>query len=128
MATTEPRLDISNACRAWLLSIGTIAVLTASAWTTGAASAATAACSAASLNALRVDRMTVTAATDTPAAGPNPEYCDVRGSVDTGGNQARFRIQLPVNWNGKLLFYGVGGTGGSESWRRAPIRSTAPRH
>jgi feruloyl esterase len=104
------------------------AALTGSGWTPGAASAAAPAptCSAASINALRVSTMTVTSATDVPAAAPNPEYCDVRGSVDTGGNQARFRIQLPVNWNQKLLFYGVGGTGGSELASSAnPVDSAA---
>jgi len=77
------------------------------------ASAAMLNCTAATIIALGVPRMTVTAATVVPAAAPNPEYCDVRGSVDTGGNSAGFRFQLPVNWNGKLLFYGVGGTGGN---------------
>lgn len=107
-----PRINVWNVCLAALVAIA--AALTGSGWTPGAASAATSPCSAASINALRVSRMTVTSATDVPAAAANPEYCDVRGSVDTGGNQARFRIQLPVNWNQKLLFYGVGGTGGSE--------------
>src|SRR2546427_67484 len=77
------------------------------------ASAAMLNCTAATIIALGVPRMTVTAVTVVPAAAPNPEYCDVRGSVDTGGNSAGFRFQLPVNWNGKLLFYGVGGTGGN---------------
>jgi len=114
VAATQPRRSAPNECLARLLAIAAIAVLTISAWMAGVASAAMADCSAAALNALRVDRMTVASATDVSAAAPNPEYCDVRGSVDTGNNQARFRIQLPLNWNGKLLFYGVGGTGGSE--------------
>jgi feruloyl esterase len=70
-------------------------------------------CSVAALNALAVQQVTVTTATDTPASGGNPVYCDVRGSIDTGGNAAGFRIQLPANWNHKVLVYGVGGTGGS---------------
>ncbi|MGA3398985.1 MAG: tannase/feruloyl esterase family alpha/beta hydrolase [Acetobacteraceae bacterium] len=70
-------------------------------------------CSVAALNALAIQHVSVTAASDMPAADGNPAYCDVRGSIDTGGNAAGFRIQLPATWNHKLLVYGVGGTGGS---------------
>jgi feruloyl esterase len=70
-------------------------------------------CSVAALTALAVPHVTVTTASDMPAADSNPAYCDVRGSIDTGGNAAGFRIQLPATWNHKLLVYGVGGTGGS---------------
>ena len=70
-------------------------------------------CSVAALTALAVPHVTVTTASDMPAADGNPAYCDVRGSIDTGGNAAGFRIQLPATWNHKLLVYGVGGTGGS---------------
>src|SRR5438477_13063765 len=93
-----------------LFAIVLVALLSAAA---PFASAAMPNCTAATIIALGVPRMTVTAATVVPAAAPNPEYCDVRGSVDTGGNSAGFRFQLPVSWNGKLLFYVVGGTGGS---------------
>jgi len=104
----QPRLA---PLRTLLVASATLAVALS---TVGAASAAMTGCDAAAINALRIDRLTVTSATDVPAAAPNPEYCDVRGAVDTGNNEARFRIQLPANWNRKLLFYGVGGTGGSE--------------
>jgi feruloyl esterase len=70
-------------------------------------------CSVFALNALTIPRVTVTSASETTATGDNPAFCDVRGSIDTGGNAAGFRIQLPTNWNHKLLVYGVGGTGGS---------------
>lgn len=90
-----------------------IVLLVALATSTAPASAANPSCTVASIAALRVPRMTVTAATPVPASGADPEYCDVRGIVDTGGNSAGFRFQLPVHWNRKLLFYGVGGTGGS---------------
>src|SRR2546429_2568279 len=96
--------------RLTLLAIVFVALLSAAA---PSASAAMPNCTVATIAALGVPRMTVAAATVVPAAAPNPEYCDVRGSVDTGGNSAGFRFQLPVNWNGKLLFYGVGGTGGN---------------
>src|SRR5262245_60728490 len=104
----QPRL---TSLRTLLVASATLAAALS---TAGAASAAMTGCDAAAINALRIDRLTVISATDVPAAAPNPEYCDVRGAVDTGNNQARFRIQLPANWNRKLLFYGVGGTGGSE--------------
>jgi feruloyl esterase len=70
-------------------------------------------CTVAALNALAVQHVTVTTASDMPPADGNPAYCDVRGSIDTGGNAAGFRIKLPATWNHKLLVYGVGGTGGS---------------
>jgi feruloyl esterase len=70
-------------------------------------------CAVTAISALNIPKMTITSATEVPASPPNPAYCDVRGSVDTEGNSAGFRIQLPATWNSKLLFYGVGGTGGS---------------
>src|SRR5580765_2136653 len=100
------RINVLAARFASIMPIAALAAVAASPWTGGTASAASSTCSADAINALRVSRMTVTSATVVPAAAPNPEYCDVRGAVDTGGNQARFRIQLPVNWNQKLLFYG----------------------
>src|SRR5258708_15367588 len=74
------------------------------------ASAAMPNCTVATIAALGVPRMTIVSATVVPATATDPEYCDVRGRVDTGGNSAGFRFQLPVSWNGKLLFYGVGRT------------------
>jgi feruloyl esterase len=61
--------------------------------------------------------MTFTSATLTPAAPPDPEYCDVKGSVGTSGEgaeagSANFEIMLPANWNQKLIFRGVGGLAG----------------
>jgi len=58
--------------------------------------------------------MTITSATDVPAAPPNPEYCDVKGAVARpekaqGSNSAGFESKLPANWNGKFIFNGVGG-------------------
>jgi len=62
--------------------------------------------------------MTITSATDVPAAPPNPEYCDVKGAVATSGegagsNSAGFESKLPANWNGKFIFNGVGGLAGA---------------
>jgi len=62
--------------------------------------------------------LTITSATDTPAADGIPEYCDVVGYVTTNGEgagpgQAGFEIGLPASgtWNGKYLFLGNGGLG-----------------
>ena len=51
-----------------------------------------------------------------PKALPRP--CVLEGTVATDGegagpNSARLRVQLPENWNGKLVFFGVGGLAGS---------------
>jgi feruloyl esterase len=79
--------------------------------------AAGASCDTAALTALNVSSMTIASATDVPAAAPDPEYCDVKGSVATSGEgadpgSANFEIKLPQNWNGKFIFNGVGGLAG----------------
>ena len=71
-------------------------------------------CNTAALTALGVPDMTITSAAVVPAAAPNPEYCDVKGSVATSGEGARpgsanFEVMLPANWNQKFIFNGVGG-------------------
>src|SRR5450755_3343659 len=70
-------------------------------------------CSVDALSALQVPKMTVASATDVPAAGQIPAFCDVKGSVETEGNSAGFEIRLPANWNGKFVFFGVGGLAGN---------------
>jgi feruloyl esterase len=77
-----------------------------------------ASCSTESLAALGVSNMTIASATVVPPAAPNPEYCDVKGSVVTSGDgaepgSANFEIMLPANWNQKFVFRGVGGLAGS---------------
>jgi hypothetical protein len=76
------------------------------------ATAALPKCSVSALNALAVPNTNFTAAVDVPATAPNPEYCDTLGAVNIQGQTAQFRIQLPANWNGKMVSYGIGGTGG----------------
>src|SRR5260370_2943569 len=93
-----------------LLAIVLVAILSAAA---PSASAAMPNCTVATVAAIGVRRMTIVSATVVPATATDPEYGEVRGRVDAGGNSAGFRFQLPVSWNGKLLFYGVGGTGGN---------------
>src|ERR1700693_6267976 len=75
-------------------------------------------CNISALSALGVPNMTIVSATVVPAAAPNPEYCDVKGSVATSGEgaepgAANFEIMLPANWNQKFIFNGVGGLAGS---------------
>lgn len=78
-------------------------------------------CTLAAVSAAAAPGMTITTATDTPAGTtpfPHPEFCDVQGSLATTGfgapnGSANFEVQLPGNWNGKFLFWGVGGLAGS---------------
>jgi feruloyl esterase len=75
-------------------------------------------CSVDALNVLSVAHITVSSATLVPAAPPKQEYCDVKGSVATDGegagpNSAAFELMLPAQWNGKFMFTGGRGQGGS---------------
>lgn len=70
-------------------------------------------CTVEALSALHVPKMTVASATDVPASGQLPAFCDVKGSVETEGNSAGFEVRLPANWNGKFVFFGVGGLAGN---------------
>src|SRR5258707_8508859 len=95
-----------------------LAALLCTAFTNFAVSAAN--CNTAALTALGVPNMTIASATDVPSAAPNPEYCDVKGSVATSGegadpSSANFEVMLPTNWNQKFIFHGVGGLAGSLS-------------
>lgn len=72
-------------------------------------------CAASTLN---VPNLTVVSATDVPAAGTTPEYCQVIGAVATNGEgygpgSAEFRLNLPVAWNNHFLLEGCGGSCGS---------------
>src|SRR3981189_3398362 len=97
-----------------ILLVGPAALL----WCAMAASPAWAMdCQVAALSALAVPNITITSATHLAAAAPNPQYCDVKGSVTTSGegagpNSAGFEAKLPATWNGKFIFNGVGGLGG----------------
>jgi feruloyl esterase len=87
----------------------------------GAASSAVAqtasGCSVGALSGI-VPGATIVSATSVAAASPTPAYCDVIGALDTSDagapvGSAGFELRLPDNWNGKFLFFGVGGLGGS---------------
>ena len=86
--------------------------------TSSPAAAQGTACSAGAISAFNVSGVTIVTATDVPAATPNPEYCDVIGTLNTSGHatppgSAGFEVRMPVSWNGKFLFFGVGGLAGS---------------
>jgi feruloyl esterase len=70
-------------------------------------------CAVAALQQKAPPDTTITAAVMVPAEGKTPEYCRVDGHVATPGNTVNFRLGLPAAWNGKFLFEGVGGFGGS---------------
>src|ERR1700735_3726330 len=87
-------------------------ILAASSCAAPSPGAEAAKCTVDALSALQVHKMTVASATDVAASGQNPAFCDVKGSVETEGNSAGFEIRLPANWNGKFVFFGVGGLAG----------------
>src|SRR5262249_10139886 len=83
-------------------------------------------CNPAALAGFGVADVTIAAAADVPASGANPEFCDVLGTVRTTGfgapdGSARFELKLPSPWNGKFLFFGVGGLAGSLSPAPHPV-------
>ena len=70
-------------------------------------------CSVAAVQAKAPKGTTITAAAVVPAEGKRPQYCRVDGHVAVPGNDVNFRLGLPDGWNGKFLFQGVGGLGGT---------------
>jgi feruloyl esterase len=75
-------------------------------------------CTPEAIAKLKVAHVTIASAKLMPAVAPKQAYCDVKGSVATDGdgagpNAAGFDLMLPANWNGKFIFSGVRGTGGS---------------
>jgi feruloyl esterase len=129
--TTPPRrphaVDVAST-RTALVVLGALLLLAAApAW------AVMPNCTVAALSALDVPHMTITSATDVPASGSNPEYCDVVGSVMTtgGGAQpgsARFEAKLPAAWTNGFLFFGTGGLAGVLSPSANPVDVGASLH
>ena len=70
-------------------------------------------CSVAAIQAKSPSGTTITGATIVPADGTRPQYCRVDGHAASPGNEVNFRLGLPDGWNGKFLFQGVGGLGGT---------------
>ena len=71
------------------------------------------ACTVAALRAKAPAGTTITAAGSVAADGKLPRYCRVDGHVAVPGNTVNFRLGLPIDWNGKFYFQGVGGLGGN---------------
>lgn len=70
-------------------------------------------CSVAAIQARSSHGTTITTAAIVPAEGKRPQYCRVDGHATSSGNDVNFRLGLPDGWNGKFLFQGVGGLGGT---------------
>ena len=75
-------------------------------------------CSTAFLGGLLVGNVSVTSATDVPAANGVPEYCEVVVALTTNGEGAglglaHVQLKLPATWNNRFLFLGCGGECGS---------------
>ena len=70
-------------------------------------------CSVSAIQAKAPAGTTITGATVVPAEGQRPQYCRVDGHAASPGNEVNFRLGLPDGWNGKFLFQGVGGLGGT---------------
>jgi feruloyl esterase len=86
--------------------------------TASPAAAALQNCNAAFLSGLLVGNVSITSATDVPAANGVPEYCQVVAAVTTNGDGAglglaNIRLRLPATWNNRFLFLGCGGECGS---------------
>ena len=73
----------------------------------------------AALASLAVPSTTITSATVVPAGGGLPEYCRVRGHVDT---EINFELRLPTTtWNGKFYHAGGGGFVGTIPLAPGPL-------
>jgi feruloyl esterase len=99
------------------------------AFVAGPAAAALPNCTVSALSALNVPNLTITSAADVAAAAPNPEYCLVVATLATDGEgagpgSAGVQVELPANWNSKLLFNGVGGLAGSFNSSANPVDLT----
>lgn len=70
-------------------------------------------CSVTAIQAKSPAGTTITGAVVVPADGARPQYCRVDGHAASPGNEVNFRLGLPDGWNGKFLFQGVGGLGGT---------------
>ncbi len=115
---TRPRPSAKSALLAGGALLGLLVAAThAGAQTASTASASTPGCTMAGLSTL-VPGVTIISATNVAAASSMPAYCDVIGTLDTSDEQAPvgsagFEVRLPASWNGKFLFFGVGGLAGA---------------
>ena len=98
--------------RAGLTLVGALGALVLTHAQSGAP-AARGSCEVAALQRGAPAGTTITAAARVDAAAGQPAHCRVDGHVASPGNTVNFRLALPVSWNGKYYFQGVGGLGGT---------------
>jgi len=74
-------------------------------------SIAAASCTVGRLQDMAPQGTTITQAVMVDASGAAPWHCRVDGHVGAPGNTVSFRLGLPVAWNGKFYFQGIGDLG-----------------
>jgi feruloyl esterase len=88
--------------------------------------AAATACTVEAVQSLDVPGVTIVSATSVAATATVPAFCDVLGTLVTTGHGANdglahIEVQLPANWNHKLLVVGMGGFAGFSGFPGVPI-------
>src|SRR5579862_7007061 len=116
-ATATARRKRMRNLRRYFVLLG-LAIAGALAAGTAPAAAALPQCTVATLTGLHVANVTINSALDVPATAPNPEYCQIVGSVMTHGEgapagSALFLLRIPAAWNNRFVFMGCGGSCGS---------------
>jgi feruloyl esterase len=96
---------------------GALGIIAAGLFTS--ASALATPCTVAAVQGLHIPGVTISSASVLTALPANPPipvpaYCQVVGTVETDDNQAGFQANLPLVWNHKFLFFGVGGLAGDK--------------
>lgn len=80
-------------------------------------------CTLAALQGLAPDGTRIEMAVSMASSQSTPAHCLVEGTMRTQNNELRFRLGLPLHWNGKFLFEGVGGMVGI----LVPVEGGMPR-
>ncbi|MDH4063921.1 MAG: tannase/feruloyl esterase family alpha/beta hydrolase [Acidobacteriota bacterium] len=70
-------------------------------------------CEIAAVQAAAPEGTVITGVTSIEASDERSGYCQVDGHATSSRNTVTFRLALPESWNGKFLFVGVGGLGGT---------------
>jgi feruloyl esterase len=81
--------------------------------TAGQEAPGTTACSVEALQKQAPQDTTITSAKVVEPSASLPRYCQVDGHVAVPDNNVNFRLGLPVTWNSKFYFQGIGGLGGT---------------
>ena len=96
--------DFSTFLFAWCLALVVVQPATA---------ATPQACNAETIARTAPAGTSIIKATPIAATATEPEFCQVDAQVTTQGNSVNVRLRLPLTWNGKFMFHGVGGFAGS---------------